>query len=51
MARDEMVMENMSILMTNWLMLVARQWYTKLWKDNFYKIAEERKFSTSLSSL
>ena len=30
-------------------MMIARQEDTKLWKENFDKIAEEKKFSTSLS--
>ena len=41
--------KNFDDVRTNLLMMIARQEDTKLWKENFDKIAEEKKFSTSLS--
>ena len=41
--------KNFDDVRTNLLMMIARQEDTKLWKENFDKIAEEKKFTTSLS--
>ena len=41
--------KNFDDVRTNLLMMTARQEDTKLWKENFDKVAEEKKFSTALS--
>ena len=41
--------KNFDDVRTNLLMMVGRQEDTKLWKENFDKIAEEKKFSAALS--